>query len=162
MRREDFTMLPYRPCVGLMVLNADGLVFSGRRLDNDTDAWQMPQGGVDPGETEQVAALRELEEEIGLNASQVRILDQAPELVHYDLPLSVAAKLWRGRYRGQSQRWFALRLLTDDAAINIATKHPEFSEWRWMRAPDLLNAIVPFKRDAYEKVFAMFDGLLTK
>ena len=154
------TELPYRPCVGLMILNAEGKIFAGKRIDGAVEAWQMPQGGVDDGETPQQAALRELGEETGLSSEHVRIIGESAGWIPYDLPENLVGKLWGGRFRGQTQKWFALRLAVADDAIDIATEEPEFSEWRWMEGPALLQAIVPFKRDVYNRVLAEFAPLI--
>ena len=152
--------LPYRPCVGLMVLNAEGRIFAGQRIDNSMDAWQMPQGGIDPGETPVQAALRELTEETGIAATQVEVLRESSHWHKYELPKSLIAKLWSGQYRGQQQRWFALRYLGPDSAINIATEVPEFRTWAWMAHEQLITKIVPFKRDTYTAVFSEFRDLI--
>ena len=156
----DPSSLSYRPCVGLMVLNAEARIFAGKRIDGAVEAWQMPQGGVDDGESPRAAALRELREETGLLPEHVEILGESADWVPYDLPAHLIGKLWGGRYRGQTQKWFAMRLIADDGAIDIATEEPEFSEWRWMTAPDLMAAIVPFKRDVYGKVLREFEPYL--
>ena len=148
--------LPYRPCVGVMLINADGLIFAGQRRDSDSPAWQMPQGGIDAGETPQTAALRELWEETGVTADLVSPLGEAPDWISYDLPADLVGRMWQGKYRGQTQRWFAMRYLGSDAQVNIATKHPEFSQWRWIGAEDMLASIVPFKRAVYQAVIAAF------
>ncbi len=154
--------LPYRPCAGVVLINRDGLIFAGRRIDRDganpdaPPAWQMPQGGIDDGEKPRAAALRELWEETGVTADQVEVIGKTPDWLTYDLPPELLGKVWGGKYRGQKQRWFLMRLLGDDSAINIATDHPEFSEWRWISADEMLAAIVPFKRAVYEQVIAAF------
>lgn len=156
---DNVAALPYRPCVGLMLLNAERLIFAGQRIDNTAEAWQMPQGGVDDGETPEKAAFRELQEEVGLAPSQVNLLRESAEWIPYDLPLELVPKLWGGRFRGQSQKWFALRLTAPDRAIAIDTEEPEFRAWRWMTPDDLMTSIVPFKRDVYRKVLAEFGDL---
>jgi len=145
--------LPYRPCVGVMLINAAGQIFAGERLDTP-DAWQMPQGGVDDGETLQDAALRELEEEIGVSPDQVKMLKATPDWVYYDLPDHLLGKAWGGKYRGQKQHWFLMELQAGDDAINIETAHPEFGRWKWTDAASLLAEIVPFKRDVYQTVIS--------
>lgn len=160
LRAED---LPYRPCVGVMVINRDGLVWAGRRIpeenseyDGSPQLWQMPQGGIDKGETPEAAALRELWEETGVTADLVAPVAVLPGVLRYDLPPELLGKVWKGRYRGQEQHWFLFRFLGRDEQIDIATEHPEFSEWRWLRADEVLAAIVPFKRAVYEAVIAGF------
>jgi putative (di)nucleoside polyphosphate hydrolase len=142
--------------VGIALINAAGLVFAGQRIDSEMPAWQMPQGGVDPGETPEAAALRELGEEIGIGSERVEILDATPDWLRYDLPADLVGRLWGGRFRGQEQRWFLMRFLGEDGEITLATAHPEFSAWRWIDAEGLLAGIVPFKRPIYEQVIARF------
>ncbi|MEM6439029.1 MAG: RNA pyrophosphohydrolase [Pseudomonadota bacterium] len=154
---DEIEALPYRPCVGLMVLNARHEVFVGQRLDFRSDAWQMPQGGIDPGETPLEAALRELGEETGIRRDRVALLAEGSDWIPYDLPRDLIPKLWKGRYRGQTQRWFAFRFLGEDAEIDIETEHPEFSRWEWSPRDDVLNRIVPFKRATYRRVLEDFS-----
>lgn len=149
---------PYRLGVGIALLNADDMVFVGRRIDQTAEAWQMPQGGIDPGEDPRTAALRELEEEIGVPPHMAEILAESRGWLDYDLPPELAAKVWKGKYRGQSQKWFLARLRGDDGAINIATAHPEFDAWKWARFSELPDLIVPFKRPIYEMIVAEFAG----
>lgn len=156
----DPARLPYRPCVGVVLIGPDVRVFAGQRLDNPNDAWQMPQGGVDKGETPTDAALRELEEEIGAPPRLVELLRETTGWLDYDLPPELVGKLWGGKYRGQTQKWFAARFLGADSDIDIATAHPEFRSWAWMTPATLIEKIVPFKRAVYERVFAEFDDLL--
>ncbi len=155
----EIEALPYRPCVGLMVLNPENRIFVGQRIDNRGDAWQMPQGGVDHGETPLEAALRELGEETGIARDRVTLLAESREWIPYDLPRTLVPKLWKGRFRGQTQRWFAFRFLGRDAEIDIETKHPEFDAWCWSARDDVLARIVPFKRNTYRKVLEEFDHL---
>ena len=152
--------LGYRPCVGIVLANARGQIFAGQRLDFASDAWQMPQGGIDKGEDAQTAALRELAEETGLPASAVQIEAQTTDWVTYELPDDLIPKLWGGRYRGQKQMWFLMRLVGDESLINIQTDIPEFSRWLWMTPDALLASIVPFKRDVYARVLAEFGPKL--
>jgi putative (di)nucleoside polyphosphate hydrolase len=152
--------LPYRPCVGLMVLNRAGHVFVGQRLDSSGNAWQMPQGGVDPGETPREAALRELVEETGIRPDQVEVLRESEHWHPYDLPRHLIGRLWGGRYRGQTQRWFALRFLGEDSEIDIEGHEPEFRHWTWVPPDELVRRIVPFKRDTYTAVLDEFRDLL--
>jgi putative (di)nucleoside polyphosphate hydrolase len=158
MKEDEIFTLPYRRNVGIMICNHDGDVFAGQRLDNDSDAWQMPQGGIDKGEDPKAAALRELEEETGIPEHAVQIVTEMTDWVTYDLPHQLVPKLWKGRYRGQKQKWFLLRFTGDDALININTEVPEFSAWAWLPPKKLLNLIVPFKRDVYQHVFREFQS----
>lgn len=152
--------LPYRPCVGVMLVNAEGEVFVGQRRDSDQPAWQMPQGGIDEGEDARTAGLRELWEETGVSADLVRIEAETQDWLTYDLPAELIGKVWTGKYRGQMQKWLLLRFLGTDAEINIATDHPEFSEWRWLPADQLVASIVPFKREVYRAVLNEFSARL--
>ncbi|NCP13621.1 MAG: RNA pyrophosphohydrolase [Sphingomonadales bacterium] len=159
MNREG---LPYRPCAGFMLVNGDGLVFVGQRIDPSAHGfWQMPQGGIDKGEDVREAALRELEEETGIGAHLVEVIAPTSRTIAYDLPDELLGKVWKGKYRGQEQHWFLGRFLGTDADINLEAHHPaEFNEWRWI-APGLLpDVIVPFKRDVYETVLAEFRDLI--
>jgi len=156
-KHVDLADLPYRQGVGLALFNAQGLVFAARRIDTDGLAWQMPQGGIDKGESPETAALRELEEEIG--TAKAEIIATSQDWLTYDLPKDLVGKLWKGKYRGQKQKWFALRFTGSDSDININTKHPEFCEWRWVRFDELVDLIVPFKRDLYRAVVAEFADL---
>jgi putative (di)nucleoside polyphosphate hydrolase len=156
MTPEEAARLPYRPCVGVVLVNGAGLIFAGQRRDSDIAAWQMPQGGIDKGEKPRNAALRELEEETGVTADLVDFVAEAPDWVTYDLPANLQGKIWGGRFRGQKQRWFLFRFNGRDADIDIATEHPEFSEWRWLAADEMLATIVPFKRAVYGSVVAAF------
>jgi len=146
---------PYRPCVGIMLVNAEGDVFVGNRIDTPGDHWQMPQGGVDDGEAVDVAVMRELGEEIG--TQKATIIMQSNIWHAYDLPSDLSRKIWKGRYRGQKQKWFLMRYDGDDNDINLEAHKPEFSEWRWSPLNDLCDRIVPFKRDIYEKVVEEFS-----
>ncbi|MDP3341557.1 RNA pyrophosphohydrolase [Frigidibacter sp.] len=152
--------LPYRPCVGVVLINAEGRIFAGRRIDSDAPAWQMPQGGIDEGEKPRQAALRELWEETGVTEDLVEFLAKSPDWVTYDLPPELLGRVWGGRFRGQKQRWFLYRFTGRDDQVNIATDHAEFSEWRWIGAEEMIEAIVPFKRAVYEEVVAAFRGHL--
>ena len=152
----DPTTLPYRPCAGVMLLNRDGKVFVGQRIDTTAEAWQMPQGGIDDGEDAETAAIRELGEEIGVTPDKVALIAVAPGEFQYDLPPELIGKVWKGKWRGQRQRWFLFRFLGEDTDVNIATAHPEFMTWRWIDPADLPRLIVPFKRALYEDVLAAF------
>ena len=161
-RREssDPDALPYRPCVGIMLANKRGEVFVGRRLDSDLDAWQMPQGGIDPGEEPPAAALRELEEETGLHADSVRFVTSIDRWISYDLPREMVPKIWGGRYKGQMQKWFLYRFEGSDNQIDIDAEHPEFSEWRWLPVDKVLEHVVLFKKSTYAQVVNEFRPLL--
>jgi len=150
----DPATLPYRPCVGVTLINREGLVFVARRIDTEMEAWQMPQGGIDEGEDPATAALRELEEEVGTNKAE--IIAETKDWLQYDLPHDLIGKVWKGRYRGQRQKWFAMRFLGDDADINLETEHPEFCAWKWERLERLPNLIVPFKRKIYQDIVSEF------
>ena len=160
MTPEEIAKLPYRPCVGVMLINGAGDVFVGQRIDNDAPAWQMPQGGVDKGEDPAAAALRELWEETGVTAELVEEVARTEEPVASDLPHELVPRIWKGRYRGQEQTWFLFRFLGDDEQVNIETRHPEFSEWRWLPAGELVENIVPFKRAVYAQVVEAFRPYL--
>jgi len=152
--------LPYRPCVGVMLVNMDGKVFVGQRIDNKVEAWQMPQGGIDPGEDPRATALRELEEETGIVSAHVEIIAHSREEHFYDLPPELVGKTWGGKYRGQRQVWFLARFLGKDGDVNIATAHPEFNAWKWLD-PDLLpEMIVPFKKKLYRDILKEFRHLI--
>ena len=152
--------LPWRQGVGIVLLNADGLVFVGERLDRP-GVWQMPQGGIDEGEEPLKAALRELAEETGIRS--VTVLRATPEPLTYDLPPELVSRTWNGRYRGQRQVWFAMRFAGTDDTIDIhGTDHPEFSAWRWMSAGTIQAGIVAFKRQMYRDIFAAFADLLDR
>jgi putative (di)nucleoside polyphosphate hydrolase len=151
-----FEHLPYRPCAGIMLRNPAGQVFVGQRLDNAVDAWQMPQGGIDPGENPEVAAFRELHEETGIASHLAEIVARSQTEYLYDLPPSLIGKLWKGKYRGQRQTWFLMDFNGTDADVNIETAHPEFRAWRWAMLQDLERLIVPFKRELYRNVVSEF------
>ncbi len=146
--------LPYRLGVGIMLINKDGLVFVAKRIDMTSEAWQMPQGGIDEGEQPEPAARRELMEEIGTDKTQ--LLAESADWLSYDLPDTLVPKVLGGRYRGQKQKWYAMRFTGTDRDINIDTEHPEFSEWKWVKAAMLPEIIVPFKRKLYAKLVEEF------
>ncbi|WP_076068370.1 RNA pyrophosphohydrolase [Sphingomonas montana] len=150
----------YRPAAGIMLLNRDGRVFVAQRLDTTLDAWQMPQGGLDPGEDPQAGALRELEEETGIPARLVEIVARSRGELRYDLPAALADTLWRGRFLGQRQVWFLMRYLGTDGEIDIETPHPEFRAWKWAEARELPDMIVPFKAELYRNVLSEFADYL--
>lgn len=149
---------PYRACVGIMLINANGFVFGGQRLDNRAEAWQMPQGGIDEGETVETACFREMKEEIGTNNAE--ILRLHPQWLDYDIPEFLANNLWSGAYRGQTQKWVALRFTGSDENINIQTEEPEFISWKWLAPDDLIKRAVPFKRHIYKNIMSEFEDLL--
>lgn len=157
-QRGKHTDLPYRRGVGVLLLNRDNLVFAAQRIDTRAEAWQMPQGGIDKGEEPLDAALREMKEEIGTDKAE--LLAESRGWLTYDLPPELASKVWKGRYRGQTQKWFALRFLGRDSDIDLNTEKPEFSAWRWVAPGELPGLIVPFKRGLYHEVLAEFAGLL--
>lgn len=152
--------LPYRPAAAVMLVNAEGKVWVGQRLDNALDAWQMPQGGLDRGEDAEAGALRELEEETGIPGRLVEIVARAERPMLYDLPDDLQRKVWGGKYRGQSQTWFLCRFLGRDEDVNIATPHPEFRAWKWAEPGELPDMIVPFKRRLYRDVLNAFAHLI--
>ncbi|MBX3564579.1 MAG: RNA pyrophosphohydrolase [Sphingomonas sp.] len=152
----DIATLPYRPCAGVMLINAENQVFVGQRLDSVMEAWQMPQGGIDPGEEALEAAYRELWEETGVRRELVELVAAAPDELLYDLPEELVLRLWKGKWRGQRQRWFLFRFLGTDGDVNIETAEPEFRAWRWSDPQDLPAMIVPFKRDLYERLLTVF------
>ncbi len=154
----------YRPCVGVMLLNAQGLVWIGRRFQKQNDDgvghwWQMPQGGIDAGEEPAIAAMRELEEETAVRSAE--IIAEAPDWYNYDLPEHLIGHSWKGKYRGQTQKWFAMRFTGPDSEINLAPPghKQEFNQWRWAKMNEMLDLIVPFKKPVYEKVVAAFRHL---
>ena len=152
----DPTSLPYRPCAGVMLLNHAGLVFVGQRIDSTVEAWQMPQGGIDDGEDAEAAALRELGEETGVMPDKVALIAAAPDELFYDLPPDLVGKVWKGKWRGQRQRWFLYRFFGEDSDVDIATAHQEFRAWRWVAPAELPEIIVPFKKTLYENVLSAF------
>ena len=152
--------LPYRPAAGIMLVNAEGKVWVGQRLDSTLEAWQMPQGGLDKGEDPEQGALRELEEETGIARDKVEIVARHGEELYYDLPEELVGKLWKGRWRGQRQTWFLARFLGADEDVDIATPEPEFRAWKWADPADLPSMIVPFKKKLYEEVLEAFRDRL--
>lgn len=144
--------LPYRPCVGIMLFNADGKVFVGKRLDQTVESWQMPQGGIDKGETPKDAALRELKEEVGTKKAEV--IAEMDDWITYDLPGHLIGIALHGKYKGQRQKWFALRFTGRESDIDLTAHEPEFSDYRWVTLEELPDLIVPFKRETYKSVIA--------
>lgn len=154
---DDFL---YRRGVGVMLLNPERKVWVGQRLDNPTDAWQMPQGGLDDGEEPWPGALRELEEETGIDRRFVEPIDECTEPLRYDLPPEFQGKLWGGQYKGQTQHWFLARFTGTDEDVNLATAEPEFRAWKWVDPAELPDLIVPFKRDLYCRLLKDFAAWL--
>jgi putative (di)nucleoside polyphosphate hydrolase len=157
--QANFNKLPYRSNVGIMMVNEKGYVFVGQRLDNNQNAWQMPQGGIDAGEDPETAAYRELLEETGVKKQDVRFVASSSQWLSYDLPEDLIPILWNGKFRGQKQKWFLFKFLGEDGDINIATEHPEFSKWKWISKENLLKEIVPFKKSVYENVLKEFKNI---
>jgi len=148
--------LPYRPCAGVMLVNSERRVFVGQRMDSSSEAWQMPQGGIDKGEDAEAAAFRELEEETGIVPTKVSLVTRVPRELRYDLPDELIGKVWKGRYRGQRQSWFLMRFEGSDSDVNIETGHQEFRTWKWAKPMELPAMIVPFKRDLYRELLTEF------
>ncbi|MGJ3649932.1 RNA pyrophosphohydrolase [Sphingomonas sp. GlSt437] len=157
----DPATLPYRPCAGLMIINGEGRIFVGRRIDQKVEAWQLPQGGIDDGEDATTAAWRELTEETGITSDHAELIAEAPGDYFYDLPPELIGRAWHGRYRGQRMRWFLFRFTGSDADIDLATHHQEFSAWRWADRHEVLALAVAFKRDLYAEVMAAFADHLS-
>ncbi|MCY4304185.1 MAG: RNA pyrophosphohydrolase [Aestuariivita sp.] len=148
--------LPYRLCVGIMLINASRNVFVGQRKDRFQKAWQMPQGGIESGEHPYDAALRELHEETGIRSKLIKKMAETSNWIRYDLPLDLVGNIWAGKYKGQEQKWFLFKFLGADSDININSVSPEFSSWRWQSPNQLVEEIVPFKRDVYQQVLKEF------
>ena len=157
--QKNSNKLPYRSNVGIMMINEKGYVFVGQRLDNNQNAWQMPQGGIDAGEDPKTAAYRELLEETGVKKQDIRFMASSSQWLTYDLPEDLIPILWNGKFRGQKQKWFLFKFLGEDGDINIATTHPEFSKWKWISKENLLKEIVPFKKSVYENVLKEFKNI---
>ena len=157
---ERLSDLPYRRGVGILLLNREDRVFVAQRIDSQVDAWQMPQGGIDPGESPRDAARREMQEEIGTDKAEV--IAESREWLRYDLPADLQRRVWDGRYRGQEQKWFAMRFLGLDSDIDIATEHPEFNDWKWTNLRALPDLIVPFKRPLYRRLVEEFAELASR
>lgn len=150
----------YRPCAAVMLVNAEGKVFVGQRIDSKLEAWQMPQGGIDEGEDAEAAAIRELGEETGIAPKHIEIVARTPEELYYDLPEDMIGKVWSKPWRGQRQTWFLARFTGEDSDIDIATPHPEFRAWKWADPDELPAMIVPFKKKLYETVVERFRPLI--
>jgi len=157
---SDKRDLPYRPAVAVMLVNDNGRVFVGQRLDSTMEAWQMPQGGIDEGEDEETAMFRELGEETGIAPHHVQIIARAPQELRYDLPDDLIGKVWKGRWKGQRQTWFLARFTGTDDDVNLETADPEFRAWQWSAPEDLPTLIVPFKKKLYEDVLSIFRDLI--
>ena len=157
--QTKFNKLPYRSNVGIMMVNEKGYVFVGQRLDNNQNAWQMPQGGIDAGEDPETAAYRELLEETGVKKQDLQFVASSSQWLSYDLPEDLIPILWNGKFRGQKQKWFLFKFLGEDRNINIETEHPEFSKWKWISKENLLKEIVPFKKSVYENVLKEFKSI---
>ncbi|SMC32577.1 RNA pyrophosphohydrolase [Novosphingobium sp. B1] len=160
--KDEFAGLPYRPCVGVMLVNSAGRVFVGKRIDNkEMDAWQMPQGGIDDGEDLHAAALRELQEETGVSSDLVTIIAETRDELLYDLPDFLMGKMWGGRFRGQRQKWLLMRFSGEDADVDLnAHEHAEFEAWRWVEPEQVPELIVPFKKRVYRQVVDEFRDLI--
>lgn len=151
----------YRPNAGIVLINDSGWVFAGKRSGAEGSVWQMPQGGIDKGEAVDVAALRELAEETGVKADHVEVLGMTPAWTAYDLPKEIAKTKWKGRYRGQCQRWLACRMVAGDEVVDLETHKPEFDSWRWFAPHELIGEVVAFKQPVYRYVFDTFRSYLT-
>ncbi len=154
--------LPYRPCAGIIIVNDEGLIFVGQRIDTTAEAWQLPQGGIDDGEEAETAALRELGEETGIAPDKVELIAAVPGEFYYDLPDELIGKVWKGKWRGQRQRWFTYRFTGKQGDIDIETHHQEFRAWRWATRDEVIEMAVPFKRALYKAVFAALDAQLAQ
>jgi putative (di)nucleoside polyphosphate hydrolase len=150
----------YRPNVGMMIINQKKEIFVGKRIDHPSDFWQMPQGGIDAQEIPSIAALREMEEEVGIKENKVELLTESQDWYYYSIPKDLAKTLWKGKYKGQRQKWFLYQFNGTDKDINIHTEHPEFSDYKWVTKDFLVPNIVPFKKDIYEKLLEEFKDYL--
>ena len=155
---DNIINLPFRSGVGIVVLNKDNKVFVAQRIDNQKKFWQMPQGGVDEGEKHLTAAYRELEEETSIK--EVQLIKELEGLITYELPKNLLGIIWKGKYRGQEQKWFVMRFLGNDSEINIKTKNPEFCEWKWVDLENITDLVVDFKLHVYEDVKKKVNEIL--
>ena len=149
--------LPYRNGVGIFLLNREKKLWIGKRIDGEKDFWQMPQGGIDVKESDSEAMMRELKEEIGTN--NIKVLDKSEEKLFYDLPKELISKVWSGRYKGQAQQWYACDFIGSDNEIDLNYHKPEFSEWKWVEPEKILDLVIPFKKNMYEKILRAFKKL---
>ena len=150
----------YRPNVGMMIINQKKEIFVGKRIDHPSNFWQMPQGGIDAQEIPYIAALREMEEEVGIKKNNVDLLTESKDWYYYSIPSDLAKTLWKGKYKGQRQKWFLYKFKGTDKDVNIHTEHPEFSDYKWVTKDFLVPNIVPFKKKIYEKLLLEFKGYL--
>ena len=157
--KKEYENLPYRSGVGVVVLNKENKVFVARRIDNPKNFWQMPQGGVDKNENYLNAALRELEEETSIKS--VKLIKELDGLITYDLPDHLLGIIWKGRYKGQTQKWFLMRFIGGDNEINIKTKHPEFLEWKWVDLKEITELVVSFKLELYKEVQSKVQKIIS-
>ena len=150
----------YRPNVGMMIINQKKEIFVGKRIDHPSNFWQMPQGGIDAQEIPSIAALREMEEEVGIKKNNVDLLTESKDWYYYSIPSDLAKTLWKGKYKGQRQKWFLYKFKGTEKDINIHTEHPEFSDYKWVTKDFLVPNIVPFKKKIYEKLLLEFKDYL--
>ncbi len=150
----------YRPNVGMMILNKKKEIFVGKRIDHPSEFWQMPQGGIDTKEKPQLAALREMKEEVGIKKNLVKLISESKNWYYYQIPKDLAETLWKGKYKGQRQKWFLYEFTGSYNDINIQTNHPEFSDWKWVNKEFLVPNIVPFKKEIYSKLLNEFSNYL--
>jgi len=155
---KRFSNLPLRKGVGVVLLNKNNQIFVAKRIDNPKDFWQMPQGGIDKGENYLEAALRELKEETSIKS--VEVIQEIQDEITYNLPDSLLGIIWKGKYKGQTQRWFIMRFLGNDNEINLKTKHPEFLEWKWVDIENITDKVVDFKLHVYEKIKKELKNLI--
>ena len=150
----------YRPNVGMMIINQKKEIFVGKRIDHPSNFWQMPQGGIDAQEIPSIAALREMNEEVGIKKNKVDLLTESKDWYYYSIPSDLAKTLWKGKYKGQRQKWFLYKFKGTEKDINIHTEHPEFSDYKWVTKDFLVPNIVPFKKKIYEKILLEFKDYL--